>query len=367
MATAYIGSAKSVLCEADLPPVPVLFGATGGMEEVRLQIEGAVASNIPLWIQGEDGAGKETIAKFCHLKSAFSRGPFVKIDCSAAPSALAESKLLGYVKGPLPGANSRPGRVDTSRQVTRFLDEVADLDLGMQLKLLQTLQDSSSSEAGSDAVYPVEVHLISATSHDIEGDIMAGAFREDLFRLLNGIHITLPPLRDRAEDIPGLVDYLCAKYNRIFNRRTPHLSASVLDALQSYNWPGNIRELENILRRYVIFGQESLVLSDVSGHSEFVHIPDYSKKSDLPLKSITRQVKRELERKLILRALEDNQWSRKKAASTLKISYRALLYKIRGSGIPSLRNMAAQRRETAGSQGRPSGVRETSGEAMEGK
>lgn len=368
MVTASIGSAKSVLCEADLPPVEVLFGTTAVMEGVRLQLEGAVASNVPLWIQGEHGCGKETIARFCHLKSAFSRGPFVKIDCSAAPTALAESKLLGFVKGPLTGAHgSRPGRGDTSRQATRFLDEVADLDLGMQLKLLQNLQDSSSSEVGSDAGYPVVVHLISATSHDIHGDIRAGAFREDLFRLLNGIHITLPPLRERTEDIPGLVDYLCAKYNRIFNRRTPPLSTSVLNALRDYGWPGNIRELENILRRYVIFGQESTVLSDVSGHSEFVHIPDYSKRSDLPLKSITRQVKRELERKLILRALEDNQWSRKKAASTLKISYRALLYKIRGSGIPSLRNMAAQRRETAGFQESSEGLCETSGEAMEGK
>lgn len=364
MVTASIGSAKSVLCEADLPPVQVLFGTTAGMEEIRVQLEVAVGSNIPLWIQGEDGSGKETIAKFYHLKSAFSRGPFVKIDCSAAPTALAESKLMGCVNDSLARANgSRLGRADTSRQATRFLDEVADLNLGLQSKLFKGLQDS----VGSDAGHPVEAHIISATSHDIQGDIRAGAFREDLFQLLNGNHITLLPLRKRTEDIPSLVDYLCAKYNRIFNRHTPPLSASVLDALQDYSWPGNIRELENILRRYVIFGQESLVLSDVSGHSEFVHIPDYSKKSDLPLKSITRQVKRELERKLILRALEDNQWSRKKAASTLKISYRALLYKIRGSGIPSLRNMAAQRRETTGSQESSAGVRETSGEAMEGK
>ncbi len=365
MATASIGSVKSVLSEADLPPVQVLFGTTAGMEAVRLRIEEALASSTPLWIQGEDGVGKETIAKFCHLKSAFPRGPFVRIDCSASSTALAESKLLG-LKSPLTRVNSsKPGRADSSRQATHFLHEVSNLELGIQLKLLQALQDRSSSKTEGGGQF-VEALVISATSHDIQGEIRARTFREDLFRFLNGAQITLPPLRERTEDIPGLVDYLCAKYDRIFHRHTPSLSARVLDALQDYNWPGNIRELENILRRYVIFGQESLVLSDVSGHSEFVHIPDYSRKSDLPLKSITRQVKRELERKLILRALEDNQWSRKKAATTLKISYRALLYKIRGSGIPSLRNMAAHRHEGL-SQESPTGAREAGGEAMEGK
>lgn len=367
MVTASIGSAKSVLCEAGLPPTEVLFGSTAGMEEVRLRIEEAVASQVPLWIQGEDGTGKETIAKLFHLKSAFSRGPFVKIDCSAPLTAQVETKLLGYIKGALADTNSRKhGRGNASRQATRFLDEITNLDIGVQLKLVQNLEDRSSLELESDR-HLAQAHFISSTNHDIQDDIRAGAFREDLYRLLNGVHITIPALRERAEDIPGLVEYLCAKYNRIFNRQTPPLSSGALNALQSYSWPGNIRELENILRRYVIFGQEGLVLSDVSGHSEFVHIPDYSKKSDLPLKSITRQVKRELERKLILRALEDNQWSRKKAASTLRISYRALLYKIRGSGIPSLRNISAERREAVVFKEVSDGARQAGGEALESK
>lgn len=348
MVTASIGSAKSYVCKTDLPPAEVLFGSTARMEEVRLQIEAAASANLPLLIRGEPGTGKETVAKFFHLKLVVSRGHFVRIDCSAGATALTESKLLGYQNRLVDGANSgKSGRVEASRWATHFLDEVGDLNPGLQEKLLQALQDSSSLATQGQTNRATEVRLVSTTSHDIESDVKAGAFHQDLFRRLNGIHITMPPLREREEDIPGLVDYLCAKYNRIFNRHTPSLSVSAIDAMKNYNWPGNIRELENVLRRYVIFGQESLVLSDVSGHSEFLQIPDFSKRSDLPLKSITRQVKRELERKLILRALEDNQWSRKKAASTLKISYRALLYKIRGSGIPSLRNIAGQRREAA--------------------
>lgn len=356
MATATLYSAKSVLCEADVPPEEVLFGTSKRMEEVRQQVEAAVSTNLPLLIRGETGAGKETIAKFIHLKALGSRGSFVKVDCSASPTGLIERSLF-TADGPKAGMNSsRSGR-------TFFLDDIAELGQLAQTQLIQVMEDSAVCRIEGQATNMLGARLISTTTHDIESAISSGSFRNDLFYRLGASCITMPPLRERREDVPALIDYLCAKYNRIFKRHTPSLSPSTIQVLSNYDWPGNIRELENVMRRYVIFGQENLVLLDVSGHSEFVLIPDFSTRSDLPLKSITRQVKRELERKLILRALEDNQWSRKKAASTLKISYRALLYKIRGSGIPSLRNLAAQRGDISVAQkaSGPGGLRGAAG------
>lgn len=342
MVASSLGVAKTVLSAADIPPGEVLFGTTANMQNIRSRIEAAAPTGLPLLIRGEAGTGKGVIAKLLHLKSLWSRGPFVEIRCSAVPGGVIESELFGYEKGTFAGADgNKPGRVKNARLGTLYLGEIGALDRGLQDKLLRVLQNSQFCRIGCQPDRTMEVRLVSTTNRDLENDTRTGAFREDLLDRLNGLSITMPPLRERREDIPGLIEHLCARYNKIFNRHTPALSSSAIHVLQNYHWPGNIRELENVLRRYVILGQERLAVSDVSGHSEFVFIPDLSMRSDLALKSITRQVKRELERKLILRALEENQWNRRRAASALKISYRALLYKIRGSGIPSLRGLAS--------------------------
>ena len=249
-----------------------------------------------------------------------------------------ESELFGYERGAFTGAYARKaGRFESANQGTLFLDEIGDLDAGLQAKLLQVLQDGKFCRIGGEADHSVEVRVVSATNHCLEDEMGCGQFRQDLFYRLDGISITLPSLVERREDIPRLVQYFVDHYNEVFGHRTPQFSEAGIKKLTESQWHGNIRELENVVRRYVIFGREEASLADIRRRDDLVYVPEIPLDGDISLKQITRRAVRELEYKIISRVLLAHHGNRTSAARALKISYRALMYKIRESGLPRLR------------------------------
>jgi transcriptional regulator with PAS, ATPase and Fis domain len=258
-----------------------------------------------------------------------------------------ESELFGYERGAFTGAyNRKAGRFEAAHEGTLFLDEIGDLDAGLQAKLLQVLQDGKFCRIGGESDHSVAVRIVSATNHCLEDDMGSGLFRQDLFYRLDGISITLPTLAERRADIPRLAEYFVEHYNKVFSHRTPQFSEAGIKKLMNCQWHGNIRELENVIRRYVIFGQEDASLADVSRRDDLIYTPEIALDGDISLKQITRQAVRELEYKIISHVLLTYHGNRTSAARALKISYRALMYKIRDSGIPRLRSLAAKQAAT---------------------
>ena len=328
----------------EIPPDAVVFGRSEGMQELRQRLDKVAGANVPVLIQGESGTGKDIIARMIHLLSPWKSGPFVKVNCPAIPGTLLESELFGYEKGAFTGAfGMKPGRVELAHRGTLFLDEISELDLGLQSKLLQLLQDGQFCRIGAQEDKKVEVRVVCATNRHLEQEIESGTFRQDLFYRINVVNLYLPPLRERRGDIEDLAMYFLDYYNRKYNCRARALSPELMALLQKYHWPGNIRELENLVKRYVILGNEEVISSDLVTREQEMFNPDINFDGPISLKKLTRQAVRELERKVILKVLQANHWNRKQAARALSISYRALLYKIRDAGLPSNR---ARRRQT---------------------
>jgi two-component system response regulator AtoC len=283
-----------------------------------------------------------------HARSPWRVGPFVKVNCPAIPGTLLESELFGYEKGAFTGAyGTKPGRVEMAHRGTLFLDEISELDLGLQSKLLQLLQDGQFCRIGAQEDKKVEVRVVCATNRKLEEEIENGTFRQDLFYRINVVNLHLPPLRERRGDIEELVGYFLEYYNRKYNCRARALSTELMGVLQKYHWPGNIRELENLVKRYVILGNEEAISSDLATQDQEYFNPDIPVDGPISLKKITRQAVRELERKVILKVLQAHHWNRKQAAKALNISYRALLYKIRDAGLPSNRSVRRRQEEAA--------------------
>lgn len=321
-----------------LPPETVIFGRSHRMQVVRERLEKIAAANVPVLIQGESGTGKDIIARMIHKYSPWESGPFVKVNCPAIPGTLLESELFGYEKGAFTGATgSKPGRVEMAHRGTLFLDEISELEHGLQSKLLQLLQDGQFCRIGAQDDKKVEARVVCATNRVLEHEIENGGFRQDLFYRINVVNIQLPPLRERAVDVPILVNYFLDLYNEKYNCRAKQLSGPLMEQLQRYHWPGNVRELENLLRRYVILGSEDAITNELGAKRQDVWNAEIPIDGPVSLKKITRQAVREIERKVILRVLESNNWNRKRAARALSISYRALLYKIRDVGLPAAR------------------------------
>ncbi len=345
MTTASVSSLVQSLGE--IPPDAVVFGHSDAMLAVRERLEKLAAANVPVLIHGESGTGKDIIARMVHSLSPWRTGPFVKVNCPAIPGTLLESELFGYEKGAFTGAyGTKPGRVEMAHRGTLFLDEISELDLGLQSKLLQLLQDGQFCRIGAQEDKKVEVRVVCATNRKLEEEIENGTFRQDLFYRINVVNLHLPPLRERRGDIEDLVNYFLDYYNRKYNCRARALSPEMMGLLQKYHWPGNIRELENLVKRYVILGTEEAISSDLSTRDDEFFNPDIPIDGPISLKKITRQAVRELERKVILKVLQAHHWNRKQAAKSLNISYRALLYKIRDAGLPSNRSLR-QRQEQA--------------------
>ncbi len=320
-----------------LPPEAVIFGRSRAMQSVREKVEKVKGNNAPVLIQGESGTGKEIVARFLHDRSPWSDGPLVKVSCPSIPGALLESELFGYERGAFTGAyGTKPGRVEMAHRGTLFLDEIGDLDLGLQSKLLQLLQDGQFSRIGSQRDKRVDVRVVCATNRQLSKDVLGGAFRQDLYYRINVVSVQLPPLRARREDIPGLIDYLLATQAERLKTKPKPLSSSLLIFLETYEWPGNIRQLENLIRRYVIFGTEQVISEDLLGEPAQRYGPDtLASDGTVPLKQLTQQAVAACERTAILNALQVHQWNRKAAARALSISYRAFLYKMRQAGIPA--------------------------------
>jgi len=327
-----------------MPPEAVVFGRTEAMQAVRDRLSKLAGANVPVLIQGESGTGKDIIARMIHAASPWRTGPWVKVNCPAIPGTLLESELFGYEKGAFTGAYGvKPGRVEMAHRGTLFLDEISELDLALQSKLLQLLQDGQFCRIGAQEDKKVEVRVVCATNRKLEQEIENGTFRSDLFYRINVVNLYLPPLRERAADIPELVAYFLDYQNRKYNCRAKPLSGEMMSVLLKYHWPGNIRELENLIKRYVILGSEDVILGDLAPREPDFFSADIPVDGQISLKKLTRQAVRELERKVILKVLQNHHWNRKQAARALSISYRALLYKIRDAGLPS--NRTVKRRE----------------------
>ena len=325
-----VGSQQSAL-----PTESVIFGSSAAMQSVRSHLEKIKARNVPVLMQGESGTGKEVVSQFLHERSPWRQGPFLKVNCPAIPSTLLESELFGFEKGSFTGANnSKPGMVERADRGTLFLDEIGELDTGIQAKLLQLLQDGQFTRIGGQRVMRVQVRFVCATNHHLEKEILTGGFREDLFYRINVVTIQLPPLRQRREDIPGLVDYFIDTQSEMFKCETKRISPAVMRILKAHDWPGNIRQLENVIKRYVVLGTEdSIHESLIEGYTDPLD-QELANGGRVALKRITRQAVRDVERRIILKALQAHHWNRKNAAHALSISYRSLLYKIRESGLP---------------------------------
>ena len=334
----------------EVPPDSVVFGRTETMRLLRERLEKIAGANVPVLIQGESGTGKDIIARMVHQLSPWRTGPYVKVNCPAIPGTLLESELFGYEKGAFTGAvGMKPGRVEMAHRGTLFLDEISELDPALQSKLLQLLQDGQFCRIGAQEDKKVEVRVVCATNRKLEHEIEVGNFRQDLYYRINVVNLYMPPLRERRADLEELVDYFLGHYNQKFNCRAKPLSPEMMNTLKNYHFPGNIRELENMIKRYAILGSEEAISGDMVSREPDLFTSEISIDGPISLKTLTRQAVQEMERKIILRVLQHHHWNRKKAAKALNISYRALLYKIRDAGLPSSRKAVLPAEVIAGS------------------
>ncbi len=306
------------------------------MREVREIIRQAARADVTVLICGETGTGKDLVARAVHEFGVRRAGPFVKVNCAAVPRELLESELFGHERGAFTGAHQlKLGKFESADHGTIFLDEIGDLHPALQGKLLHVLQDGQFSRVGGRATIKVDVRVLAATNQNLEQAVAAGRFRDDLYYRLNVVQIVVPALRERPEEIPLLAQYFVERYAKIFQHTGFKLASETVQRLMRYRYPGNVRELENIIKRMLVLG-DSLVARGawpgelVNGKPDSAPAPA---KVQISLKNISRKAALAAERQAILDALEQTRWNRMRAAKLLNISYRALLYKIKDAGL----------------------------------
>ena len=317
----------------------IFFGKNQYMQELRGMLGKIGASQAPVLIEGETGVGKEVIAREVHAQSSRSKQRFLKLNCAALPSELVESELFGYERGAFTGAFQRkPGMFELADGGTIFLDEIGDMDFKLQSKLLQVLQDHEFQRLGGKEAVRVNVRVIAATHRDLDKAIREERFREDLFYRLNVISIRVPALRERSGDIVAIAEFLLKKHSDPDLPVTP-IGPALKQVLSSYHWPGNIRELENVIRKLLILKDPDMIVKDIrlrmGRRLQADSAPpaggggnDSLAGGETILGQVTK-AKQRAEKTAILAALESTNWHRKKAALLLKIEYKALLYKMR--------------------------------------
>jgi DNA-binding NtrC family response regulator len=316
-----------------LPPEPIVFGRTERMQALRSRFEKVAALKMPVLVEGESGTGKDIIARMLHQRSPWMSGVFVKVRCSCIPDSfddLLESSAGVVACGP----QAAPDPVQLACHGTLFLDEISETNAALQTKLLRLLQEGQLCSINLKRC-KVNLRVICATNCGLEDAAERGSFRRDLLYRINVLTLRVPPLRERMIDIPDFVNYFLHLFSNTYNCQAKRLSRSMLESLLGHSWPGNIRELENLMKRYVLFGCEEAFCNALVGHAHKQIAPELSAPGAVPLKELTKNAVRELEREAILRVLQENHWNRKRAACALNISYRALLYKLKDAQIAS--------------------------------
>jgi DNA-binding NtrC family response regulator len=342
------------------------------MSRIAAIVDRVADNDVTVLIRGESGVGKELVARAIHDRSLRRSRPFVKVNCAAVPDDLLESELFGHEKGAFTGAASmRVGKFEHADGGTLMLDEIGEMKPAMQGKLLHVLQDGEFNRLGSNRRVTADVRVVAATNRDLEGMLSRSEFREDLYYRLKVIEVAVPPLRERGDEIPQLIEFFICKYAKRYNRREPTITSALMDALQTYTWPGNVRELENVVKRFVILQDEGLLLRELRPVERRVYTPAAveapapepavaqvaaatepaarpSEQADPPasanggaipvagpqsLAEVARLAMLKAERDLIVPTLRRVHWNRRKAAPLLGISYKTLLNKIKEQGI----------------------------------
>ncbi len=315
------------------------------MQSVRNLIAKVARADVTVLLRGESGVGKEIVARAIHDSSARAQKPLLKVNCAALPGELLESELFGHEKGAFTGAyREKPGKFEVARGGTLLLDEIGEMPLRLQAKLLHILQDGEFARVGGERIIQTDVRVIAATNRDLEAAIRAGQFREDLYYRINVIEIRIPPLRERREEIPALIRHFLER-SKEENGHSIDIPAATLRAFMDYSWPGNVRELENLLKRIAVLDNghqvpPEIVASLASGSVLSGPLTGTVPTTVIPhavmgLKDIARQAARDAERVAIAEVLDRVHWNRAKAARLLQISYKALLYKIVDCGLVS--------------------------------
>jgi two-component system, NtrC family, response regulator AtoC len=317
----------------------VLIGDSPAIHRIGAQLQKAALTEVPVLITGESGTGKELAARLLHDLSSRRANTFLKVSCPAISNQLFESELFGNEPGVLTEAKgSKTGKCEPANKDkdTLFLDEIGELNLSLQAKLLHALQDFRVVRLGAVEERAIDIRLICATNRDLEAEVANGGFRKDLFYRINVLRIQMPALRERASDVPILMNHFIRVYSGRFGGNPAPLSSSFMKVLEAYHWPGNIRELENMAKRYVVLGGEGHMQS-LMRQTEDLRLPT-PEVIDLttPLRIQTKRAVQHLERKIILGVLEAHKWNRRKTARSLDISYRTLLYKIKEVGLPAV-------------------------------
>jgi two-component system response regulator AtoC len=342
----------------------MLFGTSPKMEEVKMTIEQVADTTATVLIRGESGTGKEVVARMIYSQSGRRDKPFVKVNCAAIPHELLESELFGYEPGAFTGANRQKlGKFDQANYGTIFLDEISEMHPALQAKLLHVLQDGEFSRLGGKRDIGVDVRVLAATNKPLERAVEEGMFREDLFYRLNVVTVHIPPLRERREEIPVFLDFFLRKYSEFYGKQPASFSDYAVGRMMEYNWPGNIREVENLVKRYVIVGNEPQIIRELFTHKPIItatgsaNSPIWGIKQNaaasapptLPAASapppngnrnvtemempslleIGRRAAMQAEREAIERVLAQTRWNRRQAARILKVSYKALLNKLK--------------------------------------
>jgi two-component system response regulator AtoC len=323
------------------------LAASPQMVRIRQQILQIAPVDVPVFICGESGVGKEVVARMIHMRSSRRNQAFIKVNCAALPGELLESELFGYEQGAFTGAvRSKPGKFELASKGTIFLDEIAEMSPHLQAKLLHVLQDHQYSRLGGRHMVGVDVRVLAATNVEIQEAMKSGRLREDLYYRLNVLSINVPPLRERTTEIPLLFRHFLNKYSEKFQKEPPSPSEHLMEAAIRYVWPGNLRELENFVKRYVILeddeGSFRELVEMAAARQRISPREEPAPARQQGLKALVRGLKDEAEMEAIADALEKTHWCRKDAAKMLGISYKALLYKIRQFNLDSGRGSRSQ-------------------------
>lgn len=347
-----IGKALKSRSECDFwAELPVIAGQSDAIKEIKGRVHAVSDKDVTVLVTGETGTGKELIARSIHYHSRRNKNPLVKVNCTSLPDDLLESEVFGFQKGAFTDAHrDKPGRIELADNGTLFIDEIGDLSLPLQVKFLQVLEDKAFSRLGSVDDRVVDVRVVAATNSDLWGKVQEGTFRKDLFYRLNVVHLKVPTLRDRKDDIPLLIHFFMNKYCFELKKEIPEIPHNVFELFEAYHWPGNVRELENVVRRAIVLRDWDFVFHELrlkryedEGSSEEKggvienwtndRLDSFLKDHGFYLKRVTRAYVSEMEQNAILKVLNDTQWNRTKAAELLQVSYKTLLNRIDEFGL----------------------------------